>query len=188
MEKVSSVWGTCHFILKNPFYCGVFKYKGELYQGKHEPIITKKLFDQAQEMLKKRGRSHEKKIHNYIFTNFMKCGNCGCAITAEKHKGHIYYRCTKKKGPCSEKYLREEELKEQMLSEVKKVSCLPDGWPNKMLERLEIDKKESFKAKTGEIGAFTEKVKIVRISWINCLIRTWRALWKRKFTLLRKRS
>ena len=30
-----------HWILKNPFYYGVFKHKNELYQGKHEPIITK---------------------------------------------------------------------------------------------------------------------------------------------------
>ena len=119
--------GMIHFILKNPFYYGVFKYKDELHEGKHEPIITKKLFDQAQEMLKKRGRSHEKKIHNYIFTNFMNCGACGCSITAEKHKRHIYYRCTKKKGPCAERYLREEELTEQLTREVQKVSCLPDG-------------------------------------------------------------
>ena len=149
------------FVLKNPFYYGVFKYKGELHEGKHEPIITKKLFDQAQEMLKKRGRHHEKKIHNYIFTDFMKCGTCGCAITAEKHKGHIYYRYTKKKGICAEKYIREEELKEQILDEVKKVSCMPDGWPDKMLKQLEIDGKEGLKAKTGEIRAFDEKVKVV---------------------------
>ncbi len=43
------------FILSNPFYIGLFKYGGELHEGKHEPIISKKLFDEAQEMLKQRG-------------------------------------------------------------------------------------------------------------------------------------
>jgi len=36
----------------HPFYIGLFKYSGELHEGKHEPIISKKLFDEAQEMLK----------------------------------------------------------------------------------------------------------------------------------------
>src|SRR3989338_7465597 len=34
-------------ILTNPFYYGHFKYWGEIHEGKHEPIITKKLFDKA---------------------------------------------------------------------------------------------------------------------------------------------
>jgi DNA invertase Pin-like site-specific DNA recombinase len=31
------------FILKNPFYVGLFRYAGEIYEGKHEPIVAKKL-------------------------------------------------------------------------------------------------------------------------------------------------
>jgi len=147
------------FVLKNPFYYGVFKYKGELHEGKHEPIITKKLFDQAQEMLKKRGRHHEKKIHNYIFTDFMKCGTCGCAITAEKHKGHIYYRYTKKKGICAEKYIREEELKEQILDEVKKVSCMPDGWPDKMPSSWRLTEKRALKQKRAKLELLMRKLR-----------------------------
>ena len=38
------------FIISNPFYTGLFKYGGELHEGKYEPIITKKLFDSAQEI------------------------------------------------------------------------------------------------------------------------------------------
>jgi len=32
-------------LLKNPFYYGLFRFKGELYQGNHEPIISKQLFE-----------------------------------------------------------------------------------------------------------------------------------------------
>ena len=35
------------FILSNLFYTGLFKYGGELYEGKREPIIAKKLFDKV---------------------------------------------------------------------------------------------------------------------------------------------
>src|SRR3989339_501665 len=52
-------------IIKNPFYYGVFRFNGEIHEAKHEPIISKKLFDEVQDMIRKRGRGHEKKIHNY---------------------------------------------------------------------------------------------------------------------------
>ena len=57
----------------------------------------------------------------------MKCP-CSAAITAEKKikpsgKEYIYYRCTKKKGPCQEKhFLRQEELYQQIKSFLQKVS------------------------------------------------------------------
>jgi DNA invertase Pin-like site-specific DNA recombinase len=78
-----------HRILRSPFYYGVFKYKGETYQGKHEPIITKKLFDQVQEVMRYRGKKRKIIRHGFIFTGFLKC-SCGCSITAETKKGHIY--------------------------------------------------------------------------------------------------
>jgi len=40
------------FILSNPFYYGLFRYSGELHEGNHEPIISKKIFDKVQEVLK----------------------------------------------------------------------------------------------------------------------------------------
>ena len=123
-------------ILTNPFYYGVFNYGGEAYQGTHEPIITKKLFDQVQEILRKRGRARKRPdIRKWAFTGLIKCGSCGCYITAEPQKGHIYYRCTKKRGSCDEKYLREEGLLEQV-QETITAHSLPDGWADNMLAQL----------------------------------------------------
>ncbi|KKQ53647.1 MAG: Recombinase [Parcubacteria group bacterium GW2011_GWA2_38_13] len=110
-------------ILQNIFYIGLMKYKGEIFEGKHEPLISKKLFDKCQEVMKKRGRTHETKMNQFAFLGFLKCASCGASITAEKQKGHNYYRCTKKKGPCQEKhYLREEQLTEQIKTHLQKVS------------------------------------------------------------------
>ncbi|MGC8977631.1 MAG: recombinase family protein [Candidatus Ratteibacteria bacterium] len=55
-----------HRILKNPFYYGEFYWNGELKKGIHKPLISKELFDKVQKVLK--------------------CGKCGCAITAEIKK------------------------------------------------------------------------------------------------------
>jgi DNA invertase Pin-like site-specific DNA recombinase len=110
-------------ILQNSFYIGLMKYKGEIHEATHEPLISKKLFEKCQEVMSKRGRNHETKKSGFDFLGFLKCGSCGASITAEKQKGHNYYRCTKKKGICNEKhYLREELLTEQIKTFLQKVS------------------------------------------------------------------
>lgn len=35
-------------ILKNPFYVGEFKWRGQLYQGAHEPVLTRKQWNDLQ--------------------------------------------------------------------------------------------------------------------------------------------
>jgi hypothetical protein len=99
-------------ILVDPFYYGALKFNGELYQGIHKPAISKKLFDKCQEVMKSKTHKMKRGIKEYAFCGLFKCGECGCGITAETHKGHNYYRCTKKKIPCSQKYVREENLDE----------------------------------------------------------------------------
>ncbi len=127
-------------ILKNPFYCGLFWYTGELHQGKHEPIISKKLFDMVQEVLKKRSKPQTKQRIPKPFAGFIKCGECGMTITAEIQKGHIYYRCTKKSKnhQCLQPYVREEELLEQLNHEIKTVSLRTD-WGQKIFAKLKTE-------------------------------------------------
>ena len=43
-------------ILTNPIYYGHFRHAGEIYEGKHQPIITKELFDRANAVLQGRTR------------------------------------------------------------------------------------------------------------------------------------
>jgi len=91
-----------------------------------------------------RGKKKRKRKHEFAFSGLMRCGNCGCLITAETQKGHNYYRCTKKKQKCEEKYLREENLVEQMRDFIQKVS-LPDDWAENMLAELDKEKERAKK-------------------------------------------
>jgi hypothetical protein len=43
-------------MLSNPFYYGHFRYKGEIYQGIHEPLISKATFDKVAAVLNRRWR------------------------------------------------------------------------------------------------------------------------------------
>ena len=141
------------YILKNPIYCGLIRYNGELYEGKHEPIITKKLFDKVQEVMKNKSRPNKKKPKYFVFRGFIHCGECGCLITAETQKGHNYYHCTKRKTKCSQKYIREEELAQQISQSIQKVS-LPDDWVRKMIAELKKEKIETTQSST----SFAQKV------------------------------
>ena len=64
------------------------------------------------------------------------CASCGAAVTAERQKGHHYYRCTHKVGPCPEKkYLREEKLEARLRAGLESVS-IDAEWADLMLAEI----------------------------------------------------
>lgn len=108
-------------ILTNPFYYGFFEYNGKLYKGEHEPMISKDQFWKTQAILREKGKPRPK-THDFAFTGLIRCGECGCAITAEEItrvnktdsnvRHYVYYRCTKKnpKIKCKQSYIQVQEL------------------------------------------------------------------------------
>lgn len=79
--------------------------KGEeelvVLRNHHEPIISRELFERAQQELKRRSPSPEKKVkysNRYCFSGKIKCGVCGCSFVSRTKKrpdGSIYkaWRC-----------------------------------------------------------------------------------------------
>ena len=107
-------------MLTNPIYYGAIQWNGKLYEpddfpeeNRHIGIISKKLFLDVQKILNNKSRPRGQ-VHDFQYTGMMRCGECGSMITAEIKKGYIYYRCTKKKGGCSQKYLRENDFEDQL--------------------------------------------------------------------------
>src|SRR3989338_5407761 len=141
-------------ILKNPIYTGLMRYNGEIFEGKHEPIITKKLFDSVQEVMMRKSKPKGKGLKEYIYRGFFRCGECSCFITTETQKGHNYLRCTKRKNPCEQKYVREEIITSQVRTELQKVS-LPHDWANWMIAENEKDRK----SETQSSEVFSQKTK-----------------------------
>ena len=124
-----------HRMFQNPVYCGLLQFDGELHQAIHEPIITKALFDKVQKVLSAKSRPQSKATKGYLYKGMFTCGECGCMITNERQKGHTYLRCTKKRGACSQRYLREEKMTEQVTETLKDIA-LPKEDANWMLKRL----------------------------------------------------
>jgi site-specific DNA recombinase len=109
-------------MLNNPLYYGIIRYNGEFHPGKHEPLITKTLFDACQRVMQQRLRPKESGFKPYLYRGVFHCGECGCLITTETQKGHDYLRCTKRKGPCSQRYVRAEAVHEQIQAAISSCS------------------------------------------------------------------
>ncbi len=151
------------FLLSNIFYVGLMKYTNEIYEGAHEPLVSKKLFDKVQIILNERGKPKKERKHRFAFLGLMKCASCGCSITAELQKGHHYYRCTKKKSGCQEKhYVREENLAEQIKSFLQKVS-LSSHDTEKVLAELQKDEELAKEAAVVSIQNFKVELEVIEV-------------------------
>lgn len=126
------------FILQNPFYYGHFRYIGEIHEGKHEPIVTKDLWDRANAVLLGRGRPPDVENNPSPYCGLLRCGECGMSITAETKEKHqkngnvhsyTYYRCTRKSRTqkCKEAPIRSELLDSQ-LSALLGDYAMPEEW------------------------------------------------------------
>jgi site-specific DNA recombinase len=141
------------FILRNPFYHGIMRWKGGLHPGKHPTLVTKDLFDRVQIAMQRRGRPrHHKKLKNYLYRALFAC-QCGCTITTETQKGHNYLRCTRKKTLCRQPFVREEQVSEQIAQAVGRLTLLPNtaDWLIAELEREQREHLTSFEAEIDRI-------------------------------------
>ncbi len=67
-------------ILTHIIYTGALPYKGELYQGQHEPIISREIFERTQKMMEQRSRSRSYTDSENLLTGMLVCGKCGASM------------------------------------------------------------------------------------------------------------
>ena len=160
-------------ILKNSFYYGMFEYpreSGRWFKGKHEPLISKELFDMAREKMERSPIRVENK--EFAFTKLMKCGLCGSGVTAdEKFKKqqngnvhrYVYYGCCKfydKQCKCG--YIREEDLIKQLDAMLDNLDLDEIG----MKEHIKSEVERYKKFQSGVLG-IKEKIKVADIEIRN---------------------
>ncbi len=110
-------FGNLHRMLHEPFYCGLIRWQGKIYPGKHEPLISKDLFDKVQTLLKRVTQNPHFQKHDYLFKTKMYCLHCGGMVTWYEKKGNVYGHCnyTKHYKDCIKKTcITEGEAEEQI--------------------------------------------------------------------------
>src|SRR3989344_40991 len=132
------------YILSNPFYYGHFYYAGEIHEGRHPPLVFKKLFDKVQTVMIQRGPPMKPKSAPKAFMGLFRCATCGMMISAETQKGHIYYRCSKKSrtAQCDEPFVREESILEQV-NDILNNYSMPSPWAKEFEKLMKEDEKKA---------------------------------------------
>lgn len=119
---------TLEHILSNSLYYGLIKTRSATSQANFPPLITKKLFDDVQEIIEQHNHYADRsRKHSYPMAGFMRCGDCGSMLCGQMQKGHLYYSCSHRKDPkCREKkYMRWEDVEAQVATQLGRVQ-LPD--------------------------------------------------------------
>lgn len=112
-------------MFNNPRYAGIITdpYEpGMKYKANFPAMITPEEYDKVQDLLGTRGCTRLAAKYKFALRGFIRCGECGCMITAEQKKKklvsgevnyHTYYHCTRKskaKNCAQRKCVREEDL------------------------------------------------------------------------------
>jgi len=108
-------------ILSNERYIGVYQYADIRIENGVPAIISKEMFDMAQEAVKRRAKAPASSWSDvdYLLTGKLFCGLCGSSMIGESgtsHTGakHNYYICSarKRKKACTKKSVKKDWLEE----------------------------------------------------------------------------
>ena len=128
-------FSTVYSMFKNIFYAGVIEKDGKRIQGSHPAMITEEEYNRVQKIIgRKLTKRPSEKV--FAFTGLLKCGECGCAITAEERskyiasekcvRKYVYYHCTKKKQlltgeKCQQKHISLESLEGKIIALLERI-------------------------------------------------------------------
>ena len=150
-------------MLSNRAYLGFVRHNGEWFDGTFEPIISPKLFEAVQTVLASKGKPRRTRgSHGFPFCGLFRCGECGGMFSAQFAKGnggvYRYYRCTKKKGVCSQGYVQEKDLVAQIQKRLQTIS-LCDRYTKYMLTEVDRWEQEETMISHSDVKNLSDKLK-----------------------------
>lgn len=142
--------GVFERMLRETFYHGLMSWgrkrgKLRLYEGNHEPLIDKRLFDKVQDILD--GRTQRNKTsRDFTYSKMIKC-ECGHFLISSMHKGHVYLSCMNKE--CQTTSIREDSLEDQIVFHLGKYETEKEMYfyYEKAVEKLRLKVREDTKEK-----------------------------------------
>ena len=165
-------------ILSNPVYCGYNQYKGQLFPGEHESIISEDVYKRTQEELKIRQRIAAEKTNprpfqaKYMLSGLAQCGYCGAPLkllmgmVRKDGTRFIRYEChqrhpRKTKGvtvynnnvKCDSGFYEKDALENYVLTEISKLQD-DTGYLDKIFsgDNAETIDRESYKKQIEELS------------------------------------
>lgn len=123
-------------ILNDPLFIGKTRYKKQIYEGQHPAILSKELFEAAQEILRNNNvtkTGYRQNDNTFLLKGLVKCKSCGSAMAPSfalsKGNKYFYYRCIvnndRSKSDCKIGSVPARKLEELVVDELKYLSTDP---------------------------------------------------------------
>lgn len=136
-------------LFNDAFYAGRYTVQGELFVGKHTPMVTTEEFTRVQRLLGNTEHAKPQKFF-HAYAGLIHCGSCGCIATVEtkvkrgkttgRERVYTYYHCTGRKG-CRKLSVTEDEFEQEVLTFLEDCRLEPSfiDWALEVLKREEAD-------------------------------------------------
>ena len=115
-----------HRILQDSYYAGDLVHLGEVFDGRHDPIVSRELFAQVQEVRRQRsGKGQRERVHHHYLKGILFCDRCAqqertsrLVFTQASGRGgtyHYYFCVGRQRGECDLPYLRVQDVEEAVV-------------------------------------------------------------------------
>jgi site-specific DNA recombinase len=111
-----------HRLLRHPYYVGIVRYQGVLYQGKHERLVDHDTWQRVQELMTAKYLTGERhREHPHYLKGSIYCGQCGSRLIVCHAKGrggtYPYFICLgrqQKRTDCQLRALKIEKVEAEV--------------------------------------------------------------------------
>ena len=113
---------TLNKVLTNPYYKGMMRYNGALYEGSHERLVDTHTWEQVQNILKSNLQGERTRQHPHFLKSTVWCGSCGGRLLVQVSKNKMgnhyhYFMCSNRHGRrngCKQRSVQSDEVERQI--------------------------------------------------------------------------
>lgn len=134
----------------------------------HTPIIERPIFERVQELLKRDTRIPPRKKELYLFSGFLRCADCGRAMSRSEVRGKVYYFCRtykdQSKSACTKHSVKHEKLEAAVLYAIRQQIYLAVDYAGTLeqIDSTPLQKSRSTRLETLIQAREKERAKLMR--------------------------
>ncbi|WP_101697966.1 recombinase family protein [Clostridium minihomine] len=139
-----------------------------IVENTHEGVIERPIFEKVQELLKRDTRTAPQKKKLYLFSGFLRCADCGKAMSRSQVKGTVYYFCRtykdQSKTACTKHSINHNRLEAAVLYAIQQQVYLAVHYANTLeyISTAPLQKSQSIRIEVLIDAKEKERSKIMR--------------------------
>jgi hypothetical protein len=164
-------------MLKNPVYIGKVRCKGQVFEGKHEPIIDQATWEQVQAVgaarSTRRGSSASTVVKSPAasLVDLAYCAACGARMWFQPlnaTRKYAYYLCADRAtgGQCRARMVRA-DIVDQALLNIIRILAVPEAWRDAIVARAASLATEQKPVKSDNQAAIERALRTLRLDFAD---------------------